>query len=142
MKNLNPSLMVTDIKKSIEFYQNVLGFKTTMTFPQQAPYQWVCLQQENMILMLVSRAGEVNQLPTIAKRDSAGTLAFYTSIEDAESTFNKIKDKATVIHGVRGTFYGTKEFAVEDPDGFVWVFSQNVSCDCPESYSTVEASPV
>lgn len=131
MKNLNPCLKVADIKKSIAFYEDVLDFKVTMTIPEEGTPEWAALQQDNITLMLHSVTSKINEISVLNGRPPGGALSFYVLVEDAATMLNKIKGKAPVVWDLHDTFYGTKEFAIQDPDGFVWVLCQNVSCDCP-----------
>jgi uncharacterized glyoxalase superfamily protein PhnB len=133
MKRITPCLQVEDVNQSIKFYEEVLGFKTTMTHPREGQYEWVALQDGDAIFMLHAKSSKINEIPEIKKQAPGGALTFYLETDDAEATLNKIKGKATILREVYETFYGTKEFVLQDPNGFVWVFCQNVGCECPGS---------
>ena len=37
---LNPNLMVSNVDASLRFYEDVLGFDRSMTFPEQSPFMF------------------------------------------------------------------------------------------------------
>jgi uncharacterized glyoxalase superfamily protein PhnB len=50
---------------------------------------------------------------------SGGTV--YIAVDDVDAAFERAKAAgATVVRGLRDTDYGSREFAISDPDGRAW----------------------
>jgi catechol 2,3-dioxygenase-like lactoylglutathione lyase family enzyme len=128
-----PNLIVADIDRSTAFYRDVLGFAVVTTVPEQAPYAFVWLQRDVVSVFLNARAGAFEDLPHLAATPLGGTATLYITI-DAESAVggvdgfhDAIADRCSVVQPLRTQFYGMREFAVEDPDGYTLMFAQRVS---------------
>jgi lactoylglutathione lyase len=130
-----PNLIVADIDRSTAFYREVLGFTTVTTVPDRAPFVFVWLQRGDVSVFLnvVSAVGE--DIPALASRPIGGTAALFITIE-ADSTASGIDAlfSAVTAHGghvpvlmpLKDQFYGMREFAIQDPDGYVVIFAQRI----------------
>jgi len=123
MESLSPNLFVKDIKKSVDFYKK-LGFKTTMSVPEKAPFVWVMMKCGNVTIMLQTLKSLGKDLPEI-KRTAGGSLLFYINIKDIRKFFKKMKGKVKVLSELEKTFYGATEFSIKDVDGYVLTFAEH-----------------
>jgi len=123
MESLSPNLFVKDIKKAIDFYKK-LGFKTTMSVPEKAPFVWVMMKCGNVTFMLQTMKSLGKDLPEI-KRTSGGSLLFYINIKGIRKFHKKIKGKVKVLSELEKTFYGATEFSIKDADGYVLTFAEH-----------------
>jgi uncharacterized glyoxalase superfamily protein PhnB len=129
MKQLVPDLMVDDVAKTITFYQDVLGFKTVATAPENAPVLcWALIKNGGVHFMLQSRSSFVQELPSLNAPKAGGTLIFYITVPDVQGWYASIKGKAKIVTDLRETTYGTKEFALEDCNGYVLVIADDPHC--------------
>jgi catechol 2,3-dioxygenase-like lactoylglutathione lyase family enzyme len=44
LKSLTPSLIVSNVERSVAFYRDTLGFEVNTTVPEQTPYVFVLLK--------------------------------------------------------------------------------------------------
>jgi len=123
MESLSPNFFVKDIAKSIAFYKQ-LGFKTTMSVPENAPFVWVMMKCGEVTLMLQTIESLGKELPAI-KRTGGGSLLFYINVKNIRKFFKKIKDKVELLKGLEKTFYGATEFSIKDIDGYVLTFAEH-----------------
>ena len=123
MESLSPNLFVKNIKKSVDFYKK-LGFKTTMSVPEKAPFVWVMMKCGNVTIMLQTMESLGKELPEI-KRIGGGSLLFYINIKGIQKFFKKVKPKVEVLKGLEKTFYGATEFSIKDVDGYVLTFAEH-----------------
>ena len=100
-----PTIPVTDISKSLEFYVNVLGFKNV--FQNGEPVGFVILVKDSAEIHLT------------LKKDHKATdrNVFHMMISDASTFYQYLEAKnVKIIKGLRTADYGLKQFVFCDPD--------------------------
>jgi lactoylglutathione lyase len=133
MTDVFPNLVVSDIDKSAAFYRDVLGFTTVTTVPDEPPFVFVWLQRDDVSVFLNAREGVAEDLPEVAARQVGGTAMLFITVdaEDAEAgvdaVFKSVDRRARVLMPLKDQFYGMREFAIADPDGYVIIFAQRTS---------------
>ena len=124
LKKLTPNLMVKDVNKTIQFYEETLGFAVIVTVPQNGEFNWALVKCGDVDLMLQKRESLIEEIPALKDKEIGGSLTLYIEATDIEALFNKVKDKVAVVQDLHTTFYGKKEFSIEDCNGYVLAFSQ------------------
>jgi len=111
---LAPQLEVADLRRTIVFYVERLGFTLCASWPQADP-SWCMLERDGVQLMFVHglHAG---------KPRMSGKLAFVT--DDVMAVHERVRRHARIVYGPEVYHYGMKEFALEDPDGYMISFGQ------------------
>lgn len=128
-----PNLIVADLDCSTAFYRDVLGFTIVTTVPDRAPFVFVWLKRDGVSVFLNAAAGVERDMPDLAKRAIGGTATLFVTIEASsaaegvDAMMNAIGSRAKVVMPLKDQFYGMREFAVEDPDGYVIVFAQRTA---------------
>ena len=123
MQTLSPNIFVRDIKQTIEFYEQ-LGFKVTLSVPEEGEPIWVMMVNENVTFMFQTFDSLGDEIPEI-KRNDGGSLLFYIQVKEIRKFLERIKDKVGVIKGLEKTFYGATEFSIQDNNGYVLTFAEN-----------------
>ena len=123
MNSLSPNIFVRDIQKSIDFYTQ-LGFKVTMSVPEEGDPVWVMMNCENVTIMFQTFDSLGDEIPEISRKDG-GSLLFYIQLKDIRKFHDHIKDKVKIIKGLEKTFYGATEFSILDNNGYVLTFAEN-----------------
>ena len=123
MKSISPNIFVQDIDATVEFYKQ-LGFQSTATVPDVAPYIFVMMQCGEVIFMFQTFASLGDEMPTVS-RQHGGSLLLYVQTTAIRDLFDKIKAKVKVLKGLEKTFYGATEFSVKDNNGFVLTFAED-----------------
>ncbi|MGE3273771.1 MAG: VOC family protein [Vicinamibacterales bacterium] len=126
-KAITPNLVVRDIEKSRQFYQDVLGFRVHTTVPEQAPFVFVWLERDGVPVFLNAQAGVREDLPELADRAPGGTATLFFTVDGVDDLHASVAPHARVVMPLKTQFYGMREFAVEDPDGHVLTFAQPVA---------------
>jgi catechol 2,3-dioxygenase-like lactoylglutathione lyase family enzyme len=127
-----PNLIVRDIMASTEFYRDVLGFSVVTTVPEQAPFVFVWLRRDDVSVFLNSVPAVAEDLPAVAARPVGGTATMFITLEGADvahgvdGLFETVAKRTRVVMPLKDQFYGMREFAVEDPDGYVVIFAQRI----------------
>jgi lactoylglutathione lyase len=131
MKKLTPNLMVADVNATAMFYQQVFGFQIVATVPDMAEpdsgkWQFAIITREDVTIMFQNQKTLVEDAPVFLGKPMGGTFTLYIDVEDVRGLFEKVKSKVTLLkEGLYETFYGTTEFTIQDPNGYVLTFAQD-----------------
>jgi lactoylglutathione lyase len=124
---LTPNLVVRDVAASMEFYRSMLGFQTTITVPDQAPFVFGAVTNGNVEIFFNDRKAVAEDYPALGAKPIGGALTLFIEIEGIDELFKKMQQ-----HGVKITmplkdqFYGMREFAMEDAEGWVITFAERI----------------
>jgi len=121
MISITPNLKVESIDNSLKFYRDILGFEIVMANPEKDPI-WVMLKRGSAEIML-QQSDSIDEDYPMLKGKRSGALTFYVMTESAPQLYEKIHLSAEVVKPLALSFYGRNEFAVKDPDGFIFTFA-------------------
>ena len=122
MGYISPTLAVRNMKQTIEFYKNSLGFKMGMAFPDVDNPEYVDLSKDGMVLMFIP-AKNVG----IGKEEKLGVgVNMYMQIDgDIDEYYNELNNKGgNIVVDIKDEPYGIRDFTVEDIDGYKLTFNQ------------------
>jgi uncharacterized glyoxalase superfamily protein PhnB len=125
-QQITPNLVASDMARSVAFYQEVLGFTTVRTVPDQAPFVFAWLRRDETELFLNDAKALAEELAPDGGHPAAGMglSGLFIIMSGVDALHDAIRDRATVVMELRNTFYGMREFAVTDPDGHVLTFAE------------------
>jgi uncharacterized glyoxalase superfamily protein PhnB len=126
-QSVAPNLLVRDVRKSTEFYRDVLGFTMGETVPDQEPFVFVWMKHDEVSVFLNDIKAATEDYPAAASLPQGGTAAMYFIISDVDGYHAKVAPSTKVIMPLKTQFYGMREFAVADPDGHIITFAERVS---------------
>jgi uncharacterized glyoxalase superfamily protein PhnB len=121
MGYISPTLAVRNIKQTIEFYKNSLGFKMGMAFPNADNPEYADLSKDGMVLMFIP-AENIG----IDKEEKLGVgVNIYMQIDgDIDEYYNELKNKGVkIVVDIKDEPYGIRDFMVEDIDGYKLTFN-------------------
>jgi uncharacterized glyoxalase superfamily protein PhnB len=124
---LGTNLVVKDFAKSLAFYKDTLGFTVVSALPPTAPHVFAWVQRGGVHVFLNDLA-TVQKDPVLTKRykPGPGGVAMFVLMTGIDGLYGAIKGKATVTEPIETKAYGSREFTVTDPDGYVITFSETV----------------
>jgi uncharacterized glyoxalase superfamily protein PhnB len=128
-----PVLRVTDLARSVDFYRDVLGFTPAPVRFDEADTPFVTLHWEPVALLLTTGA-HLGPGPAFS-----GTL--YLHVVGVETLYNRVKGRAEMVWPLEDMNYGTREFGVRDPDGYVIAFAEELPEPRSEVTPNVPANP-
>jgi lactoylglutathione lyase len=129
LKKLTPNLMVEDVAQTLTFYQDVLGFTTLTTVPDEPPFAFAIVQREGVEIMFQSRPSLSENVPALAGVPIGASQSFYVEVENVEELYQQIRGKAEIVVDMHTTWYGTCEFYFRDLNGYIFGFSQTLPRD-------------
>jgi catechol 2,3-dioxygenase-like lactoylglutathione lyase family enzyme len=108
-----PVLRVSEMERSIAWYQDNLGF-TVETSPAEPPYESCVLRRDATELML-----RQSPLPITRARDSY-EWDVYIRLEGEElaALLDHARRRTPLVRGPEVMPHGAVEFELEDPDGY------------------------
>jgi uncharacterized glyoxalase superfamily protein PhnB len=111
-------LWTEDLKGSVDFYTGILGFTVDVLNEE---WGFASVSKDDVSLML-SRPNEHTPYDKIGF-----TGSFYFNTTDIDALWEKLKDKARVCYGIENFFYGMREFALYDNNGYLLQFGQEIA---------------
>lgn len=125
-QKLTANLLVSNVEHSLAFYEGVLGFTRGMTVPEQSPFVFAAVTAGPVEIFFNDRSTIAKESPQFAGRALGGGNTMFVEIEAIDEYHDQIKDRVKMIMPIVTQWYGVREFAVEDPDGYVITFAQHV----------------
>ena len=116
--NITTELLVEDMKKTLDFYKDVLDFEVKMSFPEEDPF-FAIIRNNKAELMLYTREKFLQDIPDFAKEKMGGTFALYIRVKDIVELFDDLKNKVKIIQELYSTSYVKLEFSFYDCNGYV-----------------------
>ncbi len=135
LTKLTPNLMVEDVNRTVEFYQEVLGFEFVMgvieelqeiltAYQQDRSLDYAMMKCGNVEVMFQAKRSLAEALPLLRGREIGGTLTLYMELDSVSELHARIKDKVTIVKDLHTTFYGMQEFYIEDCNGYILTFAE------------------
>jgi catechol 2,3-dioxygenase-like lactoylglutathione lyase family enzyme len=108
-----PRLPAADLQRTIAFYGDHLGFALDGLWPDDAP-TFAILERDGVSIQfnLAERAGDV------------GAATLNVEVDDARAVHAAISARVPVEWGPDVYWYGRREFAVRDPDGYLVIVTE------------------
>ena len=128
MGTLSPLLAVRNVKETIDFYTNSLGFKLGMCFPDANNPEYADLSKDDMVLMVIPAENH-----GISREEKFGIGVYlYMHIDgDIDEYYQELKKKGVKIAvDIKDEPYGVRDFTVEDIDGYQLAFNQVTAKNC------------
>src|SRR6266850_6848428 len=128
-KKLTPNLLVANVERSLAFYVETLGFARGMTVPDASPFVFAAVTSGDVEIFFNDAATAVKEYPAFAGRPLGATGTLFIELEGSgtiDAFHDRIKPQVTTTMPLVTQFYGMREFAIADPDGYVITFAQRV----------------
>jgi len=121
---LTPNLIVVNVERSLTFYTDVLGFERGINLPEESPYVFGSVTNGNVEIFFNDASAAIKEYPVFAGKAIGATGTMFIETDGVDALLDRIKDRVKVIMPLVTQFYGSREFAIEDPDGYVITFAQ------------------
>jgi lactoylglutathione lyase len=125
-KKLTPNLLVANVERSLAFYEGVLGFARGFTVPEQSPFVFASVTGGPVEIFFNDAAGAIKEYPAFGGKPIGATGTMYIEVEGVDALHDRLKPTVPIVMPLVTQFYSMREFAIEDPDGYVITFAQRV----------------
>jgi len=126
-KKLTPNLLVASVERSLAFYVDTLGFSRGMTVPEQSPFAFASVTGGAVEIFFNDAAGAVKEYPGFGGKPIGATGTLFIEVDGVDALHDRIKPIVKIVMPIVTQFYGMREFAIEDPDGYVITFAERVN---------------
>jgi len=124
-KKVAPMFLVDDVNKAVEWYENVLGAKLEASFPENPPFKWASMLLDDIEIMFSQKkSAQEWYSKNVIVAERASNFIAYIYVKDTNILYNRIKDKVKVVMESIDQWYGIREFAIQDPFGFILIFAE------------------
>jgi len=126
LESLSPNVIVDDVNAAVAYYIDTLGFNLITSVPESGKYNWAMVMRDGVTLMFQSLESIQEDMPSL-KIETKGSLGtFFIRMTGIDALYQSVKGKATIAVEMRTTFYGMKEFTIEDLTGYFLTFAEEV----------------
>ena len=128
--------MTENVRETIAFYTNHLGFALRMAVPEDKSDVLSALPSEDTDIIYANLAhGDIEI--SFQKRDSfeadvpalkgvaiAASTTFYFAVDDVQAYYEKLKGAVEIVAKPKDTWYGMRELYIKDNNGYVLTLGQ------------------
>lgn len=120
LEALTPMLRTWDLRASIAFYTEVLGFQCAALAEDRG---WAALQRDQVRIMISG--------PNEHEGDTAPafTGSLYINTDEVEQLWEQVRDRARVCYPLEDFEHGMREFAIYDNNGYLLQFGRELTVD-------------
>jgi lactoylglutathione lyase len=123
---LTPNLIVGNVERSLAFYVDTLGFERGMTVPEESPLLFGSVTSGPIEIFFNDAAAAVKEYPGFDGKPLGATGTLFIEVDGVDALHDRLKPSVKVLMPIMTKFYGMREFAIEDPDGYVITFAERV----------------
>jgi catechol 2,3-dioxygenase-like lactoylglutathione lyase family enzyme len=110
-----PRLPVKDLRRTIEFYTDCVGFKPDVVWPEDRP-TFAILRRDSTSLGFFE--------PNEHRGGPIGYAELYIHVNDSVAFHEAIQAKTRIEWGPETYSYGRREFAFRDPDDYLVIITE------------------
>ena len=126
VKKLTPNLIVRNVEASLKFYSKILGLEKAFSVPDQSPYVFAAAVNGAVEVFFNDQKTVGHEYSALAKTIGA-SLTLYIEVDDLQAVLARVQiADAKITMPVIDQFYGMKEFAFEDGDGYTITIAQKI----------------
>lgn len=126
IKKLTPNLVVRNVEASLKFYREILGLEKAFSVPDESPYIFAAVSNGAVEIFFNDQKTVAAELPKLAA-NIGGSFTLYMEVDSLQAVFDRVqKAGAKLSMPVTEQFYGMREFAFEDEDGFTITIAEKV----------------
>ncbi len=123
-QKLTPNLLVSNVERSLAFYVDLLGFERGMTVPDASPFVFASVVSGDIEIFFNDADQATRDLPVFAGKPLGCTGTLFIEVEGVDALHYRLKPSVKIVMPIVTQFYGMREFAFEDPDGYVITFAE------------------
>lgn len=134
-QKLTPNFSVRDVREAVKFYRDILGFKLEMAVPDgsteiekeisdKGEYVYAMMSQDDVYVMFLKSDIFEKDIPVLNGFPQGASVLFYIDVEDIDEVYKKLKGHVEITKELETTWYGMREFYIEDCNGYILGFAE------------------
>ena len=121
---LTPNLLVADVSRSLAFYVDVLGFTRGFTVPDEGPLVFGSVTSGPVEVFFNESVTAAKEYPLLEARPIGLSGTLFIEVTGIASYYAQLQSRVTIVKELITQWYGMKEFAIADPDGYLITFAE------------------
>jgi uncharacterized glyoxalase superfamily protein PhnB len=122
--NVTALFQVFDMRKSVAFYCDVLGFELMHKHEPDGHLYWAQLKLDQAVIMLNSMFEDDDRPDSAPQRPGHDDVCLYFSCPDVDGVYEHLRAKGLKVGAPKVSYYGMKQLYLKDPDGYNLCFQQ------------------
>jgi PhnB protein len=123
-----PYLVVKDADKALAFYQKAFGFEKKMSMPGPDGKTMHCEIVYRDYVIMFGPENPTNPCKSPLTTGTQSPVGIYVYVDDVDAFFKRAKAAGAKVESEpKDQFYGDRNCALLDPDGYRWSFGTNVA---------------
>jgi uncharacterized glyoxalase superfamily protein PhnB len=118
---LVPMLETANLRQTVAFYTEFLGFECRGQYPNEENPCWVNLWNRDTEIAF-SQPNEHQDF-----NDSRLTGSIYLYVENIDDVWQELKERVEIVYPLEDMDYGMREFGIKDCNGYVLNLGQDIS---------------
>lgn len=135
--SLTPNFEVSDIRKTVQFYQDILGFKLVMAVSatqdeietsliENKAYKYAIMQRDEVTFMFEVKDTYLSGMDSFKTKTIGASVSFYMQIDGIDDFYEIIKNTKIEPTELKTMWYGMREFYIQDINGYVLGFAEKI----------------
>jgi len=117
-ETITTNIMVNNVKETIKFYVENLGFQKVLSVPEDGDIlNFAVLSKDKISIMFQEKENLIEEYPTLNIRDIVPTFTLFITVDNVKALYDELKEKVQIAKELHQTFYGQDEFAIFDNNG-------------------------
>jgi uncharacterized glyoxalase superfamily protein PhnB len=126
IKKLTSNLVVRNVEASLKFYREILGLEKAFSVPDESPYVFAAVSNGAVEIFFNDQKTVAAEMPQLATT-IGGSLTLYMEVDSLQAVLEVVqKAGAKISMPVTEQFYGMREFAFEDSDGYTITIAEKM----------------
>lgn len=126
LNKLTINLLVVDVEETIAFYEQYFHANILVSVPEKAPYDFAMVQIDSVTLMFQSVKSATSETKIFDGVALGGSFTLYLDVDDVAAWYENLNGVLPIINELHQTFYNTSEFTVQDINGYIITFAQDL----------------
>ena len=123
-ETITANIMVKNVKETITFYEETLGFQKILSVPTQGEkLDFAIMNKDKISIMFQEQENLVEEYPTLKTGEIIPTFTLFVTVKDVLQVYEELKGKVKMAKELHKTFYGKDEFAIFDNNGTILTIS-------------------
>jgi uncharacterized glyoxalase superfamily protein PhnB len=97
-----------------------------MTVPEASPFVFGSVTSGPVEIFFNDAAAAIKEYPAFGGKPIGATGTMFIELDGVDALHERIKTAVKIVMPLVTQFYGLREFAIEDPDGYVITFAERV----------------
>lgn len=132
---ITPNFSVKNVAESVQFYQEILGFKLEMAVPdgttrieneilENVEYAYAMVCKDEVYLMFLNEKNFKCDIPMLHECSQGASVLFYIDVENIKEIYTQLKNQVEIVKDLETTWYGMQEFYIRNCNNYILGFGE------------------